>query len=489
MIKRILPFIAALLVTVAAPAAERITLLITVTNVPVTGNTLTINSSIRTWTNAHTASTILTNLVSTNHATTNLFQQIAQYPYSGGIVQQWASSNAFRLIGAYGGALSGLQTGNWASLVLSTQSGPSTFTAIWPMENMVGETNRTNQGSSLVYGLGIYSTNALPANSTALSNVVNLYSNQTVAGNKTLTGTNTLTNSSFLAGNIVNALIVVTNARISNAVIHTMISTNGTNHGLSFSSPGAYPNSQQFGGGTVSSGGALVVGQGAVAGTNGVAIGPLSGAGHYSVAFGSGADASGATNSVAIGQNSSVALASNSVALGKDTQIGDRHHNSIVIGYAAASTTNDQVVLGASTHTVIVPGMVSITGTQTNTVFSGSNRFDGPISLTRSNMTTLANGVNLIEPGWRNYIKVSGPSAAYSIDKITGGWDGRRLLIQKNDAFTLTIANESGSGGGADTDRILTGTGANGTITNAPGFVELIYDSAAGRWGVISKSN
>lgn len=120
---------------------------------------------------------------------------------------------------------------------------------------------------------------------------------------------------------------------------------------------------------------------------------------------------------------------------------------------------------------------------------TGTNRFDSAVAFSRTNITTLANGVNLIDPGYMTTIYVSGPSAAYSIDKIQRGWNGRRIRIWKKDSFTLTIANESGSGGGTDADRALTGTGGNISITNNPGYVDFDYDSAASRWNVAGHSD
>ena len=261
--------------------------------------------------------------------------------------------------------------------------------------------------------------------------------------------------------------------------------TNGTNFGAAFSSPGPYPNSQQLGGGAVSAGSALAIGFGAVAGTNGVALGPLAGAGHYSVALGSGADASGATNGVSLGQNSSINAASNAVALGKDTVVGDRHHNSIVIGYAAVSTTNDQVVLGSSSHSVIIPGVIS-GASVSNLTLLGTNRVVGDLSFLSTPITSVANGHNTISVGSNVYVRITGsPSAAWTLGGITGGnRDGKFLLVENATGQDVTVQNESGTEPTA-ANRILTystGAGVTNITIVGNGVLAVIYSGTLSRW-------
>ncbi len=157
------------------------------------------------------------------------------------------------------------------------------------------------------------------------------------------------------------------------------------------------------------------------------------------------------------------------------------------------TVTNELAVLGSATltsdvsllSTLNVAALSSLKDVNT----TGTNRFDYAVSFSKTNIVSLANGANDLDPGLRAYLKVSGPTAAYSIDKIDKGWDGRRLLIQKTDSYTMTIPNNSGSGVLGDSAKILTGTGGTLTVTNNPGFVELIYDSDTSRWGVIRTSN
>lgn len=120
---------------------------------------------------------------------------------------------------------------------------------------------------------------------------------------------------------------------------------------------------------------------------------------------------------------------------------------------------------------------------------TGTNKFDLSISFTATNITSLANGANLIDPGLKTFIRVSGPTLAYSLDKIQRGYDGRFIRVHKNDSLTFTVVNKSGSGGGAEADKIETGTGGTITITNNPGVADFTYDATLGHWVLGYHSN
>lgn len=103
--------------------------------------------------------------------------------------------------------------------------------------------------------------------------------------------------------------------------------------------------------------------------------------------------------------------------------------------------------------------------------------------------TSLANGANHnVNAQGRSYLKISGPTAAYTITGFSGGVDGQRLVVQNAVAQNLTFTHvDAGSlaanrlylfGGGSLT---LTGTG------NGPGgSAEFIYDSGSSAWILLS---
>lgn len=475
---RTLLILCVLWLALTVSAASRISMTVTVTNVPVTSNTFTVNGATRTWTNASSSTTILTNLVGLGPSATNLFDNYSSYTVGSGIIVRWLGTNQMRFEAPLGISLSGSATGSWATVTMTTQSGPSTFTALWPLENMVGETNRTNQGSALVYGLGIYSTNAFPTNATALSNFITkgASAEQIVSTPLTVVGTLRSRAALFATNGFTSALTNI-NPVFSNAV----------NYGNALRSPGPYPNSDQFGSGAqVSAGNSLAIGYSAIAATNGTSVGPLAGAGHYSVAVGSGADASPATNSIAIGQNSAVGAASNALAIGRSAAIGDRHHNSVAIGANSQSTTNDQIVLGASTHSVYVAGLL-VGPSVTNATLRGTNVINGRLDFTAGNRTSLANGYNSgTVLGTNVYLRMSGPSSAYTNAGFAAAVDGTWHRLQfDNPGLSYTILHDSGLDATA-ANRVYTGTGALINSTNNPAFLELIYDGVVSRWRVMS---
>jgi len=480
--KLLLTLIPALWCLISGAAnVEVVTLTITVTNPPVTSNTLVVNSASRYWTNSLAAATFATNLTGVGPAATNLYNQIASFPYSGPLTLRWAATNAISLRTVIGGSIAASVSGTWATLTLSTQAGPQTYTALWPIENMVGPTNRTNQASALIQGMSTFSTQALAASSTAVSNLVNLYSNQIVAGNKTFTATNTFTNSAFNGGSINNSLITTTNARISNAVIHSLTMTNGANYGSAFRSPSTYPNSDQFGSSAAVSGGnAIAVGPFAVASTNGTALGYLSSAGMSSVSLGMGGDTSGCTNCLAI--LGSVNAGSNMVAIGSGANIPGIHNWSMALGPDAITTTNNQIMLGASYHTTVIPGVLAISGSQTNTTFRGTNIINGRLDFTSRANTGLANGNNSgVVLGTNVYVRLSGATTIAALAGFAAEQDGSWHIVQISGSVTNTILNDSGVDATA-ANRIITGTGADVSFTNSPTVLYLHYDSTSSRW-------
>jgi hypothetical protein len=101
---------------------------------------------------------------------------------------------------------------------------------------------------------------------------------------------------------------------------------------------------------------------------------------------------------------------------------------------------------------------------------------------TRSVDVALANGVNNdIAIGNKSFVRITGPTAAFSISSVGTPTDGKRVVIVNTTAFAMTITNAAAVG--TATNRILTTTLADlvGTATH-PTTVELIYDAVSTRW-------
>ena len=116
----------------------------------------------------------------------------------------------------------------------------------------------------------------------------------------------------------------------------------------------------------------------------------------------------------------------------------------------------------------------------TNTFPAGSD-----VAFGRFPLSSLATGVNAAIPvGTNVFIEVSGPGAAFTINGIAGGRDGKFLIILNQTTFNMTIAHDSGTDP-APANRIYTMTGAD-RATTGNGAAMFIYSGAASRWILIS---
>ena len=266
---------AALLIQTAN--AQVITMTITVTNRAVTSNSFTANGSVRVFTNVTSALTVATNLTSVNATKTNLFNQIAAFPITGVTLMPdagvtGAASNIV-LRSRLGGALSGSITGisasvSWGLLTLSTQTGPSTFTMLYPGANIVGETNRTNQASDIVAQLNTFATNFFNTNSGPLSNFLS----------KGASPLQTVTSPVLYSGGLrasAAGAVGLTNGYTSSVTNINSVSSNHVNFGNAIRSEGLGGNSLQVGSNALAKGDfSVAVGNSALASNaNSLALG------------------------------------------------------------------------------------------------------------------------------------------------------------------------------------------------------------------------
>lgn len=518
----------------ALAADQRVTLTITLTNLPVTSNTLVFTSPAAktiTWTNVAGSANVVTGSTIAV-STTNLFLQLAAYgvgvPRLSPIIPSLTTTQ-FQVIGEVNQVIAvtstGTAGGNWASLTLSTQTVPRLTTVRVPISSEVGDTNRTNVGSLLVSGISDFSTNSFNSNSTALFYHVNTGTNgQRILGPKTfyqLSGTNS----------------ALTNGLYVSPVLRDPILTNGINYSNAFRSEGIGGNSLQLGsnaqakalrviaigaGAFGTNNDAIAIGTSSIAtNTDAVALGRAAQAGNdsataigagatatgqYGTAAGSAAVASGtadsaygvdatatggagvaigfgagatATNATAVGFGAAAA-GPGSTAIGTDSTTGATHTNSIALGAGSATTTNNQIMLGSANVYLVQTYARLQADSLTNSLLRGTNRVDGDWAWQRYDASTLANGNNVAAPFTNVYVKASGPTADFAICGIIGGRDGRELKIQNRTAFVMTIAHESGVDPTA-ANRIRTPTFADITV-QSNGWATVIYDAADSRW-------
>jgi len=181
-----------LFVPAARAALDQTIVTLTMTNAPVPGDTLTVNGSVRTWTNTVvTASTqILTNS-NIGLATTNLWRHITTYNFGPTIRMTWMATNSVRWISNPGVTLDVGVTGAWATLTTNFTQTTEQYPIIVPaISAYTLNTVRTNLLSLLLTDLDRYPSNSFSSTATAMTNFFNL-SNAQTGGNKTIT------NSSF----------------------------------------------------------------------------------------------------------------------------------------------------------------------------------------------------------------------------------------------------------------------------------------------------
>jgi len=95
----------------------------------------------------------------------------------------------------------------------------------------------------------------------------------------------------------------------------------------------------------------------------------------------------------------------------------------------------------------------------------------------------LANGVNNnINIGTALLIRVTGPTASFSVDGFTGGYAGRTLYVYNAVAQNMTANNEAGTSAAAN--RILTLGGGSATV--GVGLMKFIYSAIDSRWILVT---
>lgn len=479
--KKILALLS-LLFVFSVHGADRVYLLITLTNTPANGNTLVYNGSTRTWTNSVVTPASQVLIGGTMQAsTTNLYLHLAATPFSGPTVLQWVATNQVRVIGAVGQAVTASLTGTWGYLTQTTNTVTTLYNFRVPLAG-VANIERTNVATLAVQGIGSYSQVAIDQTSTAVSSLVGTTNTQTISGQKTFSG------STFFSA---------------------PTTTNLVNYGNAISSPGLVAYSEQFGtGASATNTDSLAVGRATVStGVGSTAIGNGSFAsGDLSLSIGG--EASG-VGSIQIGAQSEVTGA-NSVILGRaSTESGT---NSVVIGRGIAGTASNEIILGTTAHAVTISGVVdagAITNTTyhgtvglinsgvwnagsttnltaTNTTLKSTTTLTGITKLTRTDYTSLATGNNAgVDFGTATYVKIdAGPGGAFTINGIAGGTDGRLLILDNRVAQNMTIAHDSGVDA-TPANRIYNPTGADMSTTTY-GVVQLLYDSEDSRWHLIS---
>lgn len=523
----------------AGHAADRITATISVTNAPL-GNTnkITINSDTRSFTNSVTASpgTLIQQTNSIPWTATNLLNQLTTYRVSQFHFLGSSASTNVRITGAVGEALTVTLAGGWGVVTYTTQTVSSpTFVVRVPM-TVEPTSNRTDIASKLVVGISDNATNAFATNATALSNFITKGASpaQTISSKLILQGAIYNGTGNLVFTNIVNYGNAIRSESIGgNSLALGSNAIAGGTRTVAIGNSAQATNTDSMAIGTsalATNTSATAVGVSTVAGQNSAAFGTTAAAtGNNSTSIGSSSQATGSGSSaignlsqataagsialgqgptatadyaIAIGNDSTDATGTNAIAIGlnttasayRATAVGPgaaaSHNFSTAIGgydnggTAPGTTTTNEIVLGTANNAIHVPGRIEGT-TTTNTTLRGTNVLNGRLDLTSRANSGLANGNNAgVVLGTNVYVRLSGPSASYTINGIAAEQDGSWHICEfANPVNSLIIANQSGTDPTA-ANRIITGTGADVTFTNNPVVLQFIYNATDARWKI-----
>jgi hypothetical protein len=206
-----------------ANAQQSITAIVTVTNAPSVGATLTNASDVRTWTNSLSATTIQTN-ATIGGSGTNLYTSLVSYGAANVLAVSQTATNAVTVFGKSGSALSyGLSVG-WGTVTYTTNTATNSFALRIPYA-VETTTNREKAATNIIDLLRAHATSGSAlATDGWLTNFVNRTAPQAITGPLALVATNTanilyVTNLQGIANGLAGTLGNVTN---TNATILTL---------------------------------------------------------------------------------------------------------------------------------------------------------------------------------------------------------------------------------------------------------------------------
>lgn len=465
-----------LLLTLPAAAVEIVTVTVTVTSAP-NGNTnkITWQGSVRTFTNSISASpsTLIQQTNTPANTATQLLNHFTTYIASGGARLSITNATNFVAIGAPGVVQAVTIAGGWAGVTYTTNTVTSATPVIVPISVYPSAAVRTNVASGIVEAISS-ATNSLGTNDTALANYLSkgAHASQTVTAPVRL---NSVTS--------IGSLGVSTGGVFYGPIFHAPQMTNGSNFGKSFASFSSDGLAQQFGSSAIAQGAeSLAVGTATFA-TNGgaTAIGSHAQAFYRGTSVGGSAVAN--TNDVAIGSAAIANAGDGGIAIGGGADIGG-FLNSIIIGAGIVNDASNQVVLGSGTQIIKFAGPI-VGATETNTTWKGTNVMNGRLDFKSRANTSLANGNNAgVILGSNVYVRLSGATTIAAIAGFAAEQDGSFHVVQFTGAITNTFLNESGVDATA-ANRIVTGIGADLSLTNTPLVLSMIYDATASRWRIV----
>ena len=150
------------------------------------------------------------------------------------------------------------------------------------------------------------------------------------------------------------------------------------------------------------------------------------------------------------------------------------------VAWSDGSSLNLSSPLNAG-HMRLYTGSTTLLVDALNTGWS----FKVPLATARQDIA-LVNGANNNVAITGSFLRITGPSAAFSITGFASGIDGMELRIFNTTAFAMTIANASGSSSAGN--KITTLTGADVVLAARTTAAHFIYDGSSTTWILMGTS-
>ncbi|MBS1903401.1 MAG: hypothetical protein JSS75_06850 [Bacteroidetes bacterium] len=122
-------------------------------------------------------------------------------------------------------------------------------------------------------------------------------------------------------------------------------------------------------------------------------------------------------------------------------------------------------------------------GVNTNSPATGVD-VNGDVSLRQTGFSANNGNNNDISIGGMSFVRISGPTAAFTITGIAGGVDGKMVILFNSTSQTMTVSHQDVASTTA-ADRILC-KATNNVSVGQYGVVTLIYSTNESRWVVVS---
>ncbi len=156
-------------------------------------------------------------------------------------------------------------------------------------------------------------------------------------------------------------------------------------------------------------------------------------------------------------------------------------------GWSGTSDTNFGLLVNATGGTTNLSGIFQGGDVAINTTAPVTYVDDnGDMALNYSSYTASNGANNDISVGRWSFVRITGPTASYSITGVAGGVDGKTLILFNSTSQQITISNEDT--GSTAADRIWTLNSTGDIVIDGKAAIEMIYSAADSRWIVLSAS-